>query len=660
MKQLLLSLFLVVALINQTLTAQITTHQIKARFGVEADLRANYYLNTAGTSGFITIGNDDWFKNDTYSGAGIGDFIIDTTGAAGILARYTSQPATRNYPFFRNMRYEQFHVLNGMLLIDGIFIRDHHGDDSTIFASGSNKNGMNPNTWTTPVSQSIPDKNEILDMFMHVRRDGDGTESNDSLWLFGGVSIENTTGNRYFDFEMYQTDIYYDRPNLNFKGYGPDAGHTSWKFDASGNILSPGDIILTAEYGSSNLTMVEARIWVHKDALLLTPTAFNWAGSFDGASAGATYGYAGILPKTAGAFYNGLQSINNTWAGPFKLVLGNQSVVDTYAARQFMEFSVNLSKLGLDPLVRSGDVCGLPFRRILVKSRASTSFTAELKDFVGPFSFFRAPAAEIDTDFPVLCPSGVAEVFVTNPLSTSVYNWTTVGGNIVGPTTGDRITANSAGTYIVSQTLMDSCGTAYATDTVTITQYAACDVLSGKPYNFNARLQNKSGIISWNSDSEEGIAYFQVERSANGTDYSAVTGRISPSSKGSYLEQNDLVNFRSTEVYYRLKYVSSGGQVFYTNAIRLFIRRNNGFELVVSPNPTANLFRINFTSDRNQTAEINITNSIGSVVYRSMEQVNTGINEWIITDAAKWSPGQYIIQCKVGDELFRKRVVVAH
>ncbi|NCU02972.1 MAG: hypothetical protein GXC73_03205, partial [Chitinophagaceae bacterium] len=195
MKQLLLSLFLFVALTNQTLTAQ----QIKARFGVEGDLRSNFYKS------FLQVGNDDWFSMNNINGIGVGEYIIDTTGAASIVALYTSQPATRNYPFFRNMRYPQFHVLNGMLLIDGIFIRDHHGTDSTIFASGSNKNGMSPQQWSTPVAQSVPDKNEILDMFMHVRRDGDGTETNDSLWLFGGVSIENTTGDRYFDFEMYQT-----------------------------------------------------------------------------------------------------------------------------------------------------------------------------------------------------------------------------------------------------------------------------------------------------------------------------------------------------------------------------------------------------------------------------------------------------------------------
>jgi len=654
MKQLLLSLFLVVVLINETLNAQLITAQIRARFGVEADLRANFY------NGFLQVGNDDWFSNNNIVGPGVGEFVIDTTGAAGILARYTSQPATRNYPFFRNMRYDQFHVLNGMLLIDGIFIRDHHGDDSTMFAAGGNKNGQSPGIWTTPVAQSVPDKNEILDMLMHVRRDGDGTETNDSLWLFGGVSIENTTGDRYFDFEMYQTDIYYDKPNLNFKGYGPDAGHTTWKFDGAGNILTPGDIILTAEYQSSTLTALEARIWIHKNSLLMTPTAFNWSGSFDGDGAGATYGYAGITPKTAGAFYTGLTSGNNTWAGPFKLVLGNQSVVDNYTSKQFMEFSVNLSKLGLDPLVRSGDVCGLPFRRILVKSRSSNSFTASLKDFVGPFSFFRAPSADIATDFPVLCQNGVAEVFVTNPLSTSVYNWTTIGGNIVGPTSGDRITASTAGTYVVSQTLMDSCGTVYATDTVVITQNNACDVLAGKPYNFNAQLKSKTALISWNTSSEQGLAYFEIERSTNGSDFTKVSTKIAPNSSGVYLQNDDIGHLLSTQLYYRLKYTSTGGVVYYTNAIRLLMRQNNGFELIVAPNPVIDQFKITFTSDANQPVEISITNTIGSVVYQSMQQLTAGINEWSVTEAARWSPGQYIVQCKIGDETFRKRIIVSH
>src|SRR5690606_12287347 len=145
-----------------------------------------------------------------------------------------------------------------------------------------------------------------------------------------------------------------------------------------------------------------------------TPTSFNWSGSFDGASNGSQFGYAGITPKTAGAFYTGLSSSANAWAGPFSLVKGDNSVTTTYTAAQFMEFSVNLSKLGLDPVTLLGsDACGMPFRRVLVKSRSSVSFTAELNDFVGPFDFFLAPRAEVLADIPFYCGVfGVSELEV--------------------------------------------------------------------------------------------------------------------------------------------------------------------------------------------------------------------------------------------------------
>ena len=144
--------------------SQITTPVIRANFGVDADLRCNYFDE------FVQSGNDDWFKLP--GSTGTGQFIIDTTGAAALVAQYTTNPATRRLPFYRNMRYPGFTVVNNRLLLDAVFIRDYHGDDSTVFASGSNKNGDNPSNWTCPISQGIPDKNDILDMMVHVRRAG--------------------------------------------------------------------------------------------------------------------------------------------------------------------------------------------------------------------------------------------------------------------------------------------------------------------------------------------------------------------------------------------------------------------------------------------------------------------------------------------------------
>src|SRR5688572_18264391 len=245
---------------------QITTPVIRANFGVDGELRCNYF------GGFIQSGNDDWYMLPSTTGTG--KFVIDTTGAAGIVARYATDLAFRRLPFFRTMSVPPYTLLNNRLAIDAVFIRDYHGDDSTIFASGSNKNGMSPEDWSCPVSQGIPDKNDILDMFVHVRRQGPNVT--DSLWLMGAVSIENTTGNRYFDFEMYQTDIYYDRTSRRFYGYGPDAGHTSWTFNAAGDITQPGDIIFTAEYSSSSLTEITARIWTHISNLSIVPQDFEW------------------------------------------------------------------------------------------------------------------------------------------------------------------------------------------------------------------------------------------------------------------------------------------------------------------------------------------------------------------------------------------------
>ena len=164
---------------------------MKANFGVDADLRANYY------NSLVTASGDDWYNNSAGSGQG----VIDTAGAAAIVARYATTPAFRSTTFSRIMKQNPFSVVNNRLLIDAVFHRDFHGTDSTVFASGSNKNGMTPATWTCPVAQNIPDKNDILDGFAHVRRAGPNVT--DSLWMFGGMSLDNTTGNRYFDFELY-------------------------------------------------------------------------------------------------------------------------------------------------------------------------------------------------------------------------------------------------------------------------------------------------------------------------------------------------------------------------------------------------------------------------------------------------------------------------
>lgn len=632
--------------------AQITTPVIRANFGVDADLRSSYF------NGFVQSGNDDWFRlpgSDT-----LGKFVIDTTGAASILSRYASDPNFRKLPFYRTMNYPAYSIVNNRLLIDAVFIRDYHGDDSTMFASGSNKNGMSPQNWSCPVSQSIPDKNEILDMMVHVRRAGKLTT--DSLWMFGGLCIENTTGNRYFDFEMYQTDIYYDRVSRQFYNYGPDAGHTSWEFDVFGNITKPGDIIFTAEYGSSSLTMIEARIWVNVASLALTPTAFNWSGLFDGAGAGATFGYASILPKTAGTFYTGLQSANGVWPGPFNLVLGNNSIVTSYIARQYMEFSVNLTKLGLDPVtLLGGNACGMPFRRVLVKTRASTSFTAELKDFVGPFDFFLAPRADVATDVPMLCDTGgVSHIWVTNPVATSTYSWSTTNGNIIGPTNGTSIYVDTPGTYIVTQYLQAGCSP-YARDTIVIGRFATCDVLENNLVDFTAGLDNPYARLQWTVLDSRLVNYFDVERSTDGINFAPI-GQvdITPSHYQTthFNYSDEITALPGRYVYYRIRMNDIIGRDKYSNIIRVSLPEVIKTDVKVLPNPVRDVLQVKIAAVNNSNADIHIYDQSGKLVAFVKTFVQQGNNTISLYQLVDQPRGVYQAVVTIGNEVFSRKILL--
>lgn len=640
--------FLLLILFSNASSAQITTPVIKANFGVDADLRANYF------NGAINSAVDDWYNNGT---AGSGQYMIDTTGAAAIVAAYTSNPASRMFSFSRLMDPMPYTTVSNRLVLDAVFHRDYHGTDTTVFAAGSNKNGMSPATWTCPVAQNIPDKNDILDVFAHVRRAGPNLS--DSLWMFGGISIVNTTGNRYFDFELYQTDIYYDRPTRTFKNYGPDAGHTSWTFDASGNVLTAGDIIFSAEFGGSSITSIQARIWVHQSALAITPVNFNWGGAFDGDGAGAVWGYASILPKTAGAFYSGIQSVNGTWAGPFSLVLQDNSVVTNYVANQFMEISVNLTKLGIDPGTFSSNPCGTPFRRVLIKTRSSSSFTAELKDFVWPFSMFNYPPVDAYTEFLYFCEVfPPTTIYVQDPNPTSIYTWTTNNGHIVGSNIGASIVVDAPGTYTVTQQLHVQC-LAYSYDSVIILFDSICQILDIDLLNLSARRLMHDIELRWQASNNEQAASYEIEYSFNNQNFTRLAS-IPPGKVSGLATYTFKYPFQGTSppiIYYRIKVTAKNGSTKYSDIILLKLTNTSNSDIIIYPNPTYGEIWLSANGTVRETAETGIWDAQGKMIYSSKIEINAGENLIKLTGISGSSPGVYMLKIKMADRIYTRKIL---
>lgn len=647
-----IQLLLIIAALHNPVMGQITTPIVKANFGVEADLSSNYFNNLTQPA------VDDWFGRG-YSGTG--QSMIDSTGAAAIIAGYLANVANRMQSFSKLMKPAPYSVINNRLVLDAIFHRDYHGNDSTVFASGSNKNGMSPASWTCPVSQGIPDKNDILDAYTHVRRAGPNVT--DSLWMFSSIAIENTTGSRYFDFELYQTDFYYDRATRTFNNYGPDAGHTSWKFDAAGKITSPGDIVFTAEFGSASISLVQARIWVNRSALSMTPFSFNWGGQFDGDGNSATYGYASILPKTAGAFYTGIQStVASTWAGPFGVVREDNSYVTNFIPKQFMEFAVNLTLLGIEPANFSNNPCGSPFRRVMIKTRASTSFTAELKDFVAPFRLFDYAKVDADAFIQYYCVAmPTTSINVVNPISTSIYTWSTTNGNILGPTTGTSISVNAPGTYYVTQKLHTACPIT-SMDSVKLFFDSICTILNVDITNFNVYTRQENAALTWSVNSNELVQEFNVEYSLDNLHYFPL--KTIPADERtcstSYSYDHSLNAFASSPlIYYRIRMICKDKVIKVSETILRRQATSAAGKVMVFPNPVSSAAWILLDEPGTKTANIYIIDSYGRLLQRITRELTKGNNLIFFDELVKQKPGSYMIRIETAKQQTTHKVIVS-
>jgi hypothetical protein len=615
---------------------QIITPVKKANLGVEADLKANYFDSIPFPD------DDDWFPGNT----GTGLYLIDTTGAAGIMSQYLVDPDYRKRCFTRPMNYPIYSIVNGKFLYDAIYVRDHYKNDSTAFTS-SNKNGQSPGLWTGGTTP-VPDKSDLNDVMVHVRRDGPNLT--DSLWFIAGLSLHGNNGNRYFDFELYQTEVYYNQGDNKFYNYGPDAGHTSWKFDAAGNVVSPGDVIFSAEFGSSSLTLLEARIWVDQSSLSLNPTAFNWGGQFDGDGAGAQFGYATILPKTNGDFYSGVQSAPDTWAGPFGFVNVSDVLSTNYDSRHYMEVAVNMSKIGLDPYTILGTTgCNLSFRRFFAKTRSSTSFTSDLKDFVGPYRIARPVPAVAIGDGEMFCgrEPDSSVISIDNPIASSIYTWTTLNGHIVtSPATGPSIVVDTPGVYIVTQTLFSGCAP-YATDTITLSRDTeGCLILATGDMSFTGTINQSTVLLNWSTSSKD-ITRFDIERSTDGQFFKkmgTVGATTADNKEPSYKWVDEVSGVNNKMLYYRIRSIK-GSLAEYSKIVSL--KNSNAFseDFFMLPNPAVNYLQIISRQNNYSKTMVRIFNSLGNkVIEATLNTENEKIN------VERLAPGIYLVHISSADE----------
>ena len=169
---------------------------------------------------------------------------------------------------------------------------------------------------------------------------------------------------------------------------------------------------------------------------------------------------------------------------------------------------------------------------------------------------------------------------------------------------------------------------------------------------FNGFANAGTNQLYWNSVTETGTDYYQLEKSADGknfTDIAKVKALGNSTSSKDYTYPDE--NVGSQDWYYRLRMVDLNGAVNYSNIIKI-ARNSNKSLLSVYPNPATE--KIVVAHNKMQNAQLNIYNLQGQLVYTEKLNPTTVATEININ---KFSNGYYSIIINDDNTIYKTKFI---
>ena len=157
-----------------------------------------------------------------------------------------------------------------------------------------------------------------------------------------------------------------------------------------------------------------------------------------------------------------------------------------------------------------------------------------------------------------------------------------------------------------------------------------------------ARRQGENVLISWSTQSEQNSAWFDVERSYNGIDFTKI-GRVNAAGYSSNVRNYGFtdVNAAKSLIFYRLKLVDADGS-YKLSLIRVVTKSDgNKHEFLLYPNPAVLNVSIVLNEAATEDMQLQVTNQMGQIVKTTRLSKGTQL---IKLDISKLPKGIYAVK----------------
>jgi len=173
---------------------------------------------------------------------------------------------------------------------------------------------------------------------------------------------------------------------------------------------------------------------------------------------------------------------------------------------------------------------------------------------------------------------------------------------------------------------------------------------------FYVTLNDNIPELTWSAEFDRNTT-FEIQRSYDGTNFSAIKILPSEAGRSEYKFNDNLVNNQAPVAYYRIKATQISGEEKYTQ-IRMVRFSSKPGAIYMAPNPFTSNFIINYQATEKEMITIRMFNVSGQQQLVKNVAVNSGINSINITEAAQVPKGIYIIQVSNGYKMISSGKIV--
>jgi hypothetical protein len=169
---------------------------------------------------------------------------------------------------------------------------------------------------------------------------------------------------------------------------------------------------------------------------------------------------------------------------------------------------------------------------------------------------------------------------------------------------------------------------------------------------------DKDPLLNWKTTSSADVAYFSVQKSADGDHFSEVA-RVHPDFSNEYKFLDNTRN-SSKYLYYQIEMVDVNGNR-QLSEIKMFTQKADAARLItsISPNPVSNPahLMLQFNAGQEGTLLVQLYNQSGGFITQTEMAAYKGLNNGHF-HLGDLTPGTYFIVCTLGNVKEKHTVVV--